>query len=387
MSNRPTLAFATMCKNEEHVIEQVLNSVAPYIDYLVVADNGSTDRTLEIVKEFMDRTGIPGEIHNDEWFGFGQNKTMMMEYVYGKTDYVLHFDADDIISDDFYFTNEDVGYDNYYMTMKRGGSTYLATVIYNNRLRWKFCGVSHTTIKCLDKPNISTGNLSERGYVSCEDIGARTFDPMKYYRDAEKLQKQFWDTLINDPDDLNHRSAFYTAQSYMDYGMFDEALKWYKLYTKFENSWIEEKFESQMRISSCMMNLQYDFDVVYNEMLKAINIFSDRAEPHYKIGVYCNQVGRCDLGYKHLRMAKSLSLENAKQKYVLFVDNNCYGININDELSVSCYWTERYDEGLSYLMEIIDNPLFSHHKERLTDNYNFFIEKMEKSPIVVTTNP
>ena len=60
--NRPTLAFATMCKNEEHVIGQVLDAVAPYIDYLVVADNGSTDRTLEIVREFMDRTEI-GRAH------------------------------------------------------------------------------------------------------------------------------------------------------------------------------------------------------------------------------------------------------------------------------------------------------------------------------------
>mgnify|MGYP001328285957 CR=1 FL=1 len=48
---RPTLAFATMCKNEEHIIGQVLDAVAPYIDYLVVADNGSTDRTLEIVEK------------------------------------------------------------------------------------------------------------------------------------------------------------------------------------------------------------------------------------------------------------------------------------------------------------------------------------------------
>jgi hypothetical protein len=86
-------------------------------------------------------------------------------------------------------------------------------------------------------------------------------------------------------------------------------------------------------------------------------------------------------------MAKSLSLENAKQKYVLFVDNNCYGININDELSVSCYWTERYDEGLSYLMEIINNPSFSHHKQRFDDNYKFFMEKINQSSIVVATNP
>jgi hypothetical protein len=53
--NKPTLAFATMCKNEEHIIGTVLDAVAPYIDYLVVADNGSTDRTLEIVQEFMEQ--------------------------------------------------------------------------------------------------------------------------------------------------------------------------------------------------------------------------------------------------------------------------------------------------------------------------------------------
>ena len=363
MNNRPTLAFATMCKNEEHVIGQVLEAVAPYIDYLLVADNGSTDRTLEIVQEFMDRTGISGEIVRDEWKSFGENKTMMMEYVYGKTDYVIHLDADDILDGDFSFTNEDIGYDNYYMTMTRGGSTYLATVIYNNRLRWKFCGVAHTIIKCLDKETISTGNLSDRGCVRCEDIGSRTFDPKKYLYDAEKLQKQFWDTLINDPDGLNHRSVFYTAQSYMDYGMYDEALKWNRLYTKLENTWIEEKFEAQMRVSVCMMKLGFDFDTIYNEMLKAINIFSDRAEPHYKIGVYGNQNNRFDVAYRHLKMASNLSLEKSQEKYILFVDSTCYGKNVNDELSVSCYWSERYEEGLKYLMEIIDN-------------YNFFMGKL-----------
>jgi glycosyltransferase involved in cell wall biosynthesis len=107
---RPTLAFATMCKNEEHIIGTVLDAVAPYIDYLVVADNGSTDRTLEIVQEFMDRTGIPGKIYNDEWFGFDKNKNMMMEYVFDKTDYVLHLDADDILAGDFNFTTDDAGF-------------------------------------------------------------------------------------------------------------------------------------------------------------------------------------------------------------------------------------------------------------------------------------
>ena len=39
----PTLCFITMCKNEEHCIQQTLESVYKHIDYWVVCDTGSTD--------------------------------------------------------------------------------------------------------------------------------------------------------------------------------------------------------------------------------------------------------------------------------------------------------------------------------------------------------
>jgi hypothetical protein len=301
---------------------------------------------------------------------------MMMEYVFDKTDYVLHLDADDILTGDFSFGFDDVGYDNYFMMMKRGTSTWKATVIYNNRLRWKFCGVAHTIIKCLDKDHYTTGDLANRGYVIADGVGSRSFDPKKYFYDAERLQKQFWDTLIDDPDGLNYRSVFYAAQSFMDYGMFEESLKWNKLYTNLKDTWVEELFEAQMRISICMMKLNFDREKIYNEMLKAINIFSDRAEPHYKIGLYFNQIGDFEMGYNHLKIAKNLSLEDVKKKYILFVDDTSYNDYVNDELSVSCYWTQRYDEGLYYLIKIMNNPMFEDHKDRMTTNYNFFMEKI-----------
>jgi glycosyltransferase involved in cell wall biosynthesis len=372
MKAKPTLAFATMCKNEEHIIGTVLDAVAPYIDYLVVADNGSTDRTLEIVQEFMDRTGIPGEIHRDEWFGFDKNKNMMMEYVFDKTDYLLHLDADDILAGDFSFTAEDAGFDNYYMTMKRGTSTYKATVVYNNRLHWKFCGTAHTIIKCLEKPSYSTGDLSERGWVICDPVGSRAFDPKKYFYDAERLEKQFWDTLIEDPDGLNHRSVFYCGQSYMDYGMMEKALQWNRLYTRLANTWIEERFEAQMRVSRCLMRLDAPVQEVVAEMEKAIAIFADRAEPYYHLGMYLNQNGYHQLAYQYLTKAKGVSLEAAKKKYVLFVINSCYDLHVNDELSVSCYWTNRIEEGVNLINEIIENPIFEASKPRFLDNLNHF---------------
>jgi hypothetical protein len=33
---------------------------------------------------------------------------------------------------------------------------------------------------------------------------------------------------------------------------------------------------------------------------------------------------------------------------------------------------------LEYLNEIINDPTFEHHKDRLTDNYNFFMGKLNQ---------
>lgn len=48
-----TLSFITMCKNEEKVIKNTLESIYKYIDYWVVYDTGSTDNTCQIVKDFF----------------------------------------------------------------------------------------------------------------------------------------------------------------------------------------------------------------------------------------------------------------------------------------------------------------------------------------------
>ena len=377
-SKKPTLAFATMCKNEEHVIGSVLDAVAPYIDYLVVADNGSTDRTLEIVEEFMVRTGIPGEIQRDEWHGFDVNKNMMLSYVFDKTDYVLHLDADDLLAGDFSFNAEDTGFDAYYMTLKRGGLVWKATTIYNNRLHWRFCGTAHTVIKCRERPNFSIGDLSDRGHIIADGVGSRAFDPKKYFYDAQRLEKQFWDTLVNDPEGLNYRSVFYCAQSFMDHAMINsdtdaalKALQWYRLFTKLSDTWVEERFEAQMRVSRCLMMLNKPLEEVVAEMKKAIDIFPDRAEPYYYVGRFCNQRQSHAAAYDFLKTAKSLSLESAKKKYVLFVIESCYNKFINDELSVACYWLGKKEEGIQLLTEIIDDPDFSAHRDRLLKNLDF----------------
>ena len=57
-NEKPTICFATMCKNEEHCIKDTLESVYKYIDTWVVHDTGSTDNTCQIVTDFFEEKGI-----------------------------------------------------------------------------------------------------------------------------------------------------------------------------------------------------------------------------------------------------------------------------------------------------------------------------------------
>jgi len=378
MNSMPTLCFITMCKNEEHCIRETLESVYKFIDYWVVCDTGSTDNTCKIVTEFFKEKNIPGELFVDEWKGFDKNKTLMFERAYKKTDYVLHLDADDFFVGNFnknLLINETS--DMFRFNYIRGSVKFKTPSLYNNSLRWVYAGVAHNIIVCPDKQNtvISDIFVYDELYVDNNERGARKFDPNKYINDALKLKDQFFDTLYDDPYGLNNRSVFYTAQSYFDSGHYKESYQWYNLYTKLKNTWIEEEFESYVRMGRCLIHLQEEKSKIISQLEKAMKLLPDRAEPYYIFGKYLNDKSDCINSYYYLKEAKNKHFDEIMEKYILFINKYNYGKYVNDELSVACYWTDRGIEGFSLLNEIINDEEYEIHKERLEANKRYYIEK------------
>src|SRR4029079_6269626 len=87
-----SLSIVIICKNEDDVIADTLKSFQGLTDDIVVYDNGSTDNTVDKVKQFNAR------LHEGAWEGFG--KTKMKAIALAKYDWILSLDADEAIDEE-----------------------------------------------------------------------------------------------------------------------------------------------------------------------------------------------------------------------------------------------------------------------------------------------
>ena len=89
MSDGNCLSVAIITLNEELNLARTLASVA-WASQIVVVDSGSTDRTIEIAREFG------AEVIERPWPGFAQQKNFAIEQCTGA--WVLSLDADEELS-------------------------------------------------------------------------------------------------------------------------------------------------------------------------------------------------------------------------------------------------------------------------------------------------
>src|SRR5258706_1819375 len=81
-----------ICKDEADVIGNTLQSLQGITDDIVLYDNGSTDATIEIAKQFN------VNLRRGNWEGFG--KTKMKAIALAKYDWILNLDADEAIDEE-----------------------------------------------------------------------------------------------------------------------------------------------------------------------------------------------------------------------------------------------------------------------------------------------
>jgi glycosyltransferase involved in cell wall biosynthesis len=103
LNGRPAAAHApvlpvsatVICKNEEACIGKCLASLENLAE-IVVVDSGSTDRTLEIVRDFAGR-GFPIRLIHQDWLGYASQKQFALDQA--TQPWTLSIDADEWLDD------------------------------------------------------------------------------------------------------------------------------------------------------------------------------------------------------------------------------------------------------------------------------------------------
>jgi glycosyltransferase involved in cell wall biosynthesis len=92
---RRSVCLCMIVRDEADRIETALRSCRELIDYWVICDTGSTDDTRSLILHELE--GIPGELHEDMWIDFGDNRNRLMARARGRSEYLLLLDADETV--------------------------------------------------------------------------------------------------------------------------------------------------------------------------------------------------------------------------------------------------------------------------------------------------
>jgi len=225
MNNRKAkFVFNTMVSNESHCIIRMLESVYKYIDYWVIQDNGSTDGTQDMIRNFFTEKNIPGFLYEIPWTGcMGQNRDHTVQTCLQAPhgcDWILRVDADEIleVDDDFDWSIfDETSIQSFDVAAKQGQVGYFRCWLWNANLPWKFKHDKRHECIYLNQDDIGEGfqrvSLSPSFRHRVIGDGKTWMNPYKYYMDALELELDMMkkDEMLKDEYHL-----YYLAKSYHD---------------------------------------------------------------------------------------------------------------------------------------------------------------------------
>ena len=338
LNETPTICLNMIVKNESHIILKTLEKLCSKIQFSfwVICDTGSTDNTKEIICDFFKSKNIPGELYIDQWKNFAHNRTLALQRAYKKTDLLLVFDADDEIVGDIEMPRVNATiYDEYHLKFgSQAGTAYTRVLLINNTKRFVYQSVLHEFICCLE-PNATNTVIEGNYFVVSGRSGNRSLDPEKYLKDAKVLEAAHAEALLK-KDPLYYRYAFYCANSYKDYGSFEEAIKWYKI-TLSQGNWEQEKYMSCLSIYDCYDKLNQK-ETGFFYLVKAFSYDTERVECLYPLLVHYCCEGQNKIAYNYYL--------NVKDYY----ENHYLSANMNKKLFVAI---DKYNFYVPYYMILV----------------------------------
>ena len=374
-----TLCLVMIVKDEEDTIKKCLTAVAPYISEWVIVDTGSSDNTLNVIRETMDELGIPGELHERPWVNFEVNRTESLQLSKGKCDFRWIIDADDtFVLDDpninpFYVVDKE--FDSYHISYKLHSLKYFRAQIVRSDEDWVYKGVLHEYLH-LEKEGQKSGQIM--GCHVDADISplkrANSVEE-KYAKDAEILKE----ALEKEPD--NTRYMFYLAQSYRDSNQPQKSLEAYEGRVA-AGGWPEEVYYSMYMVARLKEVTGHPVNEVVEAYSRAWEFRPERLEAVFHTIRKLREQSRWVLALAYGEAA----LQRVGTRDILFVEPEIWQWRLLDEFSICAFYAGRVDFAAEKVTAIVNAPFFKdlpeRERERIlknSENFNRVLSSQKES--------
>jgi len=350
-------------KNEEKFVDRWMNSVKE-ADYVVVVDTGSTDKTVEKLKE---KGAIVYQKEINPW-RFDVARNISLKLIPDDVDICFCIDLDEVVNDGWREKLDTIWNDNvtrlrYNYNWKLDDNDnpmvnfYIDKIHKRNGYKWIY--PVHEVLK----------------YDGAENFITTDLITVNHYPDDKKSRSSYLNLLElsvkENPND--DRNMHYLGREYMYYKEWNKAIDTLIKHLNLPNAtWKDERCASQRFISRCYIALNR-YDEARMWLDKAIDEAPYLRDPYVERALLEYQFNNWNEVKKYCQMA--LEITNHEKTYINEVfswDNTIY-----DLLSIANYYLGNLDDSIKY----IDLALkMNKDDKRLINNKNIIMnEKMKAS--------
>lgn len=333
--SKPSICLAMIVRNEAHVMQRCLTSVAPYIDYWIVCDTGSVDNTCVVTRAYFKDAGIPGKVYHHPWQDFGYNRTKALQLAKASgCDWTLVIDADEVLVVEDPTILESLqthDVDAWRIEMRFPDISYPRVNLMRSARDFRYVGVIHEYATC--DPAAPEFLLdTSKIHMWTDGQGARTKRGDKADRDCKTLIQ----AVKDEPE--NPRYWFYLAQAYETVNQPELALEAYAKRASM-GDYIAEVWYSHYRSGrvACVLNR---WDEAAKHFLDAYQCQPHRAEPLYWLAIMYHNQMQDHLALLYLEQA---TVQETPQSD-LFVEHNVYHHLRHMQYAVSLWNVGRREE-------------------------------------------
>lgn len=379
----PKLALVVMCKNEHARIKHTFESVKDYIGEFFIFDTGSTDNTVEIIKQYCLENDIKLNLKQGEFVNFSVSRNELLDFtdslIQGSDRYLLLLDVNDEMRDMHIlckFVDEfKDGHTGFYLTQRwwTGSSldSYYNVRMIKSNSRWRYKSVVHEYIIT---PDIEEKKKQDHevlyrleGVYIYQD---RTADDDKSFKRFSRDKELLYNEHIKDPHEP--RTLFYLAQTCSCLGQIEESYRYYLLRIK-ELGFYEEVYQSYFRMGELSATLGHDWEESMLWFLKAFQ-HSQRVEPLIKMAEYYkdnNLEGEKKPEWHTCYMYASMACNMMyPTNNILFVNKRNYTYDRWHLMGIAAFYVGKYKEGKEACLRAIE----AENKDVDRNNLKFYLE-------------